>query len=188
MPYAAEGILSTLSRPRLEGFHQVYQIPESVSLRVPTIDEWACFCLPGEVVIFEQTLKAGLQFSIPLFIHQLLTYIRLAPDQIMPNSWRILIAYIVLWPACSGGQDHITIPEFLYCYKAAEMHSGWWYFTVRVPNRALITGLPMSNRGWKNKFFFVLGNGLESLPWEPPHDRIQTIPKIWGEPRARGNS
>lgn len=39
MPYAAKGVLSTLSRSQLDGFRQVYQIPESVSLRVLAFDE-----------------------------------------------------------------------------------------------------------------------------------------------------
>lgn len=41
MLYAVEGIMSTLSKSRLDGFHGVYQIPESVNLRVPSFDEWA---------------------------------------------------------------------------------------------------------------------------------------------------
>lgn len=133
-------------------------------------------------------MKAGLRFLIPLFIRQLLTHLCLAPSQVMPNGWRIFIAYLVLWPACSGSQSHLTIPEFLYCYKVVEMHLGWWYFTAWVPERTLITGLPMSNRGWKNKFFFASGDGLESFPWESPLKRVHTVHKIWGELRREGNS
>lgn len=147
VPYAAKNVLSTLSRSRLEGFRHVYQIPKSVTLRVLDFNEWACSCLPGEVSIFEQALEASLRFPIPLFVRHLLTHLRLALGQVMPNSWRILISCMVLWPACNGGQDHITVPEFLYCYKVVEMHLGWWYFTARVLDRVLIMGLPMSNRG-----------------------------------------
>lgn len=31
-------------------------------------------------------------------------------------------------------------------------------------------------------------DGLESFPWEPPLDRIHTVPKIWREPHKEGNS
>lgn len=110
MLYDVEHVLSTLSRSRPEDLHRIYQILESISLRVPALDEWASFCLLNEVSIFEQTLEAGLQFSIPLFIHQLLTHLRLASGQVMPNRWRILIACMVLWLACNGGWDHLTVP------------------------------------------------------------------------------
>lgn len=106
----------------------------------------------------------------------------------MPNGWRILIACMVLWPACSDGRDHITILEFLYCYMAVQMYSGWWYFTARVLERMLIIGLPTFKKGKKKKFFFTSGAGLESFPWELPIDRVCTVPKIWGKPCREGNS
>lgn len=72
MPYAVEYVLSTLSRSRLRDLCHVYQIPESVNSRVPTFDKWVPSCLPNEVLIFEQTLEAGLWFPIILFVRQLL--------------------------------------------------------------------------------------------------------------------
>lgn len=36
------------------------------------------------------------------------------------------------------------------------MHLGWWYFITRTSERALISGFPTSNKGWK-KFFFASG-------------------------------
>lgn len=103
---------------------------------------------------------------------------RLALGQIMLNGWRTLIACIILWLACSDGRDHLTIPKFLYCYKAVEMHSGWLYFTAWSPKRTLITGLPTSNRGWKKKIFFTSEDLLESFLWESLDDRIHIVPKI----------
>lgn len=85
VPYAAENVLSTLLRSRLEDFCHVYQIPKSITLRVLAFDEWACSCLLGEVSIFEQALEVGLRFPIPLFVHQLLTHLHLALGQVMPN-------------------------------------------------------------------------------------------------------
>lgn len=58
--YRAEGILSTLSRSRLEDTHRVYQVLELVTLRVPAFNQWASSFLPNEVSIFEQALDAGL--------------------------------------------------------------------------------------------------------------------------------
>lgn len=104
MAYVAEHILSTLLRSRLKGLRITYQILETISLRVPSFDEWACSCVPNEVVVFKQALEAGLQFFIPLFVCQLLTYLRLAPRKLIPNGWRILIACMVMWPACSDGR------------------------------------------------------------------------------------
>lgn len=117
IPYALHGISSTVSKSRLRDLRQTFQILESVNLWVLASDEWACACLENEASFFEQTLEVGLHFPIPLFVRQLLTYLCLAPGHIMPNGWRILIECMVLWLACSDGQDHMTILEFLYCYK-----------------------------------------------------------------------
>lgn len=97
VPYAAEHVIFALWRLRLEDLRRFYQIPELISLRVPALHEWASSCLLNEVSIFKQILEASLRFSIPMFFRQLLTHLCLAPRQVMPNRWRILIACMVLW-------------------------------------------------------------------------------------------
>jgi hypothetical protein len=66
------------------------------------------------------------------------------------------------------GADAITVDEFLYCYKPSQiaMSSGFWTFNGRQKRMKLITGLPTSNREWKDGFVFICGDKWEGLPWE----------------------
>lgn len=81
--------------------------------------------------MYEQVLVGGLQFPISLFIKDLLLYVGIAPTQLMPNLWRIVIGYMVLWAVYSGGSDLILNYEFLFCYQLVEKEVGLWYFTAQ---------------------------------------------------------
>jgi hypothetical protein len=93
-----------------------YQVPEDVVLRIPNLDEQACSHVE-DVTLYESTLTASLRFPIQPFIRELLDFISLAPSQVAPNGWRVIISSMVMWKECSDGLDDITVEEFLYCFK-----------------------------------------------------------------------
>ena len=51
--------------------------------------------------------------------------------------------------------------EFLHCYKVMERESGWWYFSTKTAKLNLVKGLPSSHKRWKDRFFYIYGNGWE---------------------------
>ncbi|KAL5823374.1 hypothetical protein ACOSQ4_021274 [Xanthoceras sorbifolium] len=63
-----------------------YEIPE---FRADSADDgWTCF--------YELPFRQGLRFSVPYLIRRLLALLNMAPNQLMPNSWRLLLSIEVL--------------------------------------------------------------------------------------------
>ncbi|KAK0588999.1 hypothetical protein LWI29_008291 [Acer saccharum] len=87
---------SLITQDSLDGLRMIYGIPKSVELRAPLeheqvdwdILDWTCF--------YEYTFRLGFRFPVPLLLRRLLTYFDIAPGQLMPNSWRILLSLTVL--------------------------------------------------------------------------------------------
>ena len=79
--------------------------------------------------------------------------------QLAPNAWRIFIDAEVLWGQLSWGNRALTLKEFFYCYKSQEIDasSGFYNFVCCWASLRLESGMPDSNRTWKNRFFFVQG-------------------------------
>jgi hypothetical protein len=152
------GWRSTLTDKQLERIRRDYQIPRSIKLRAPESDERvSVFTGRDEVGMHEDSLKAGLRFPIPREAREVLAYLSLAPSQLMPNAWRILLACSVLWPSVLGAKHRLSVKEFLYCYRLEEKYTGVWTFHCRCSKRNLVSDLPSSNKKWKNRFFFVSG-------------------------------
>jgi hypothetical protein len=80
----------------------------------------------------------------------------------------VIISSMVMWKECNDGLDDITMEEFLYCFESSQIAAspGFWTFRNRDNLVKLVEGLPSSNRGWKDGYFFVCGDNWEKLPEE----------------------
>jgi hypothetical protein len=92
-------------------------------------------------------------------MRELLDHLCLSSGQLAPNAWRTTISCMVLWKVCSKGADSLTVDEFLYCYKPCQIavSLGFWTLNNCQKGMKLVTGLPTSNREWKDDYFFVCG-------------------------------
>ena len=65
----------------------------------------------------------------------------------------------VLWSVVFDRNHHFTVDEFLYCYKPSKISQslGFYLFLVKGSNYGLVRSLPISDRRWKMKFFFISG-------------------------------
>ena len=100
----------------------------------------------------------------------------------MLNSWRIVISCMVIWTIIAN-RDMITTNEFVYLYHLKEFKEfGYYEFVPWNRKSRLVVDLPSSFRNWKSRFFFVSGDGWETLSddfwgdvprllhrWETPH-------------------
>ena len=82
-------------------FKDRFQFPERVRVRRPTNEDRACHFFPGEVRFYEVAFTCGLRLPVHPFIMELLGFFGIAPGQLMPNSWRIVINYMEIWLASS---------------------------------------------------------------------------------------
>jgi hypothetical protein len=111
----------------------VYAIPDKVIIHILGENEKAT---PSgynhKVVVYEATFKAGLYFSLPPMIRELLAKLNLAPSQIKPNIWVLLVSFCILWRMALGLGEHPSVKEFLAFYRLEKFGHGWSF--QGVPN------------------------------------------------------
>ena len=107
-------------------FKDRFQFPEGTRARLPRKDEKAYTFAHGEVCFYEAAFSCGLRFPVHPFIMKLLHYLNLAPGQLMPNSWRIIISYMVIWMTIADG-DMLTVNEFVHLYRLKESKEFGYY-------------------------------------------------------------
>ena len=114
-PYKAWTISCSLTRKDKKRIRDRFQFPDSVKIRIPNDEQRACHSYADEVCFYEADFTSGLRFLVHPFIRELFSYLHLAPAQLMPNSWRIIISCMVVW-MFANDEDVIKKDEFLHFY------------------------------------------------------------------------
>ncbi|KAL2497110.1 Plus3 domain-containing protein [Abeliophyllum distichum] len=152
---------SEVSEGQLREWHQIYRVPDDVEFVVPGPDDRADDPPLGAVALNQAILAVGLRLPFPWVVRKFLREWRIAPTQLCPNGWRILIGLLVLWDQL--GFSRPTIGDFhsLYSFKSDGKRSGWWYASVKArTGGSVVTQTPDSIKNWKKFWFFVRG------PWQ----------------------
>ncbi|KAL2517060.1 Plus3 domain-containing protein [Abeliophyllum distichum] len=152
---------SEVSDGQLREWHQIYRVSDDVEFVVPGPDDRADDPPLGAVALNQAILAAGLRLPFPWVVRKFLREWRIAPTQLCPNGWRILIGLLVLWDQL--GFSRPTIGDFhsLYSFKSDGKRSGWWYASVKArTGGSVVTQTPDSIKNWKKFWFFVRG------PWQ----------------------
>jgi hypothetical protein len=84
----------------------------------------------GNICLFKRMFLAGLCLPFPAIARELLLFLGVAPSKILPNGWRYLFAFYILWKTVLGGQ-RITILEFFNIYSPVVQQDGTIAFQVR---------------------------------------------------------
>ena len=105
-------------------FRDRFQFPKETRTRLPKKGEKAYTFAHREVCFYEVAFSCDLRFPVHPFIMELLHYLNLAPGQLMPNSWRIVISCMVIWTTIADG-DMITLNEFVHLYCFERIQGVW---------------------------------------------------------------
>ena len=142
-------------------FKDRFQFLEWVRVCRPNDKHRACHFFLGEVCFYEAAFTCGLRLPIHPFIMELLDHFSIAPRQLMPNSWKIVINYMEIWLAANG--DMIKVGELVYLYRLKESKEYGYYELVLWERRTrIVRGLPSSFRYWKSRFFFISRDDFET--------------------------
>ena len=116
--FYALGEACGLDADTIARFKDRFQFSERVRVRRPSSEDRACHFFPGEVCFYEAAFTCGLRLPVHPLVMELLGYFGIAPGQLMPNSWRIVINCMEIWLAANG--DMIKVSELVYLYRLKE--------------------------------------------------------------------
>ena len=77
---------SIIKENHFKTFRDIYQIPDSIPIRLPYNSEKCYYDGVEGVGVYEQMLKAGLRFSLSSLYRELIQYLGLSVNQISPNA------------------------------------------------------------------------------------------------------
>ncbi|KAM0918547.1 hypothetical protein ACQ4PT_009047 [Festuca glaucescens] len=141
----------------------------------PAGERRACTPPPeGAVCVYAHALEAGMRVPLHGFFSKVHTHFCLAPSQITPNGWRILAGFVEL---CHDAGVPLSVAVFRHFFSLGTyaILRGWYFFGAKKAAGTLFTGLPESNKGWKETFFFL----TSPEPWP--------CPVRWGEPPSQAD-
>jgi hypothetical protein len=82
----------------------------------------------GSVYIAAQVLALGVHLPLPAFAREVLAFYRLAPTQISPGSWRVILGFAAL----GRSQDiQLGVEEFRVIYFLKPLKDNSYYFSPR---------------------------------------------------------
>ena len=150
----------------------MYRIPQSVEIRVPSPHERVDWAVPSCVAVYELMLRDGMRFPIPRLIRDVCDHYEIAPSQLMPNAWRVLMSLESL--GSRHGVD-CELGEVLFSYylKEHDVDKGRYKLIARVGRAPIVTCLRTNDCGWKDRYLFVKGD----LVWGP--HRPGGVPGHW---------
>ena len=98
----------------------------------------------------------SLRFPVHPFIMELFHHLNIAPRQLLPNPWRIVISCMTIW-LIAKNKDMIRMDELLYLYCLKESKQFGYYELVPWDRKSrLIVDFPSSFQHWKLGFSLFL--------------------------------
>ncbi|KAK0592172.1 hypothetical protein LWI29_014488 [Acer saccharum] len=175
-PCSFDTEVNVVGEDELRKYRSRFEIPDSVTLMLP--GNRATWNPPeNAVAIYGAMLSCGVTLPFQPFIARFLAEARIAPAQLAPNSYRILMCLGLMWKL--KGYEHPTPREIHHFYTLRQAGNSGTYFFLSSPGenwipegvtnpgqveisgdekkKGFIWGFPTSNKRWKNSWFFVGG-------------------------------
>ncbi|KAL2524639.1 Uncharacterized protein Adt_09693 [Abeliophyllum distichum] len=149
---------SEVNEKQLADWHRMYSVPGEIELIVPGPNDRADDPPLGCVALNQAVLAAGLRLSFPKIVRKFLREWGIAPTQLCPNGWRILLSFLILWDQLGFPRPSVGEFNSLYSFKSDGRRSGWWYASVNPKiGGSVVTQTPDSIKNWKQFWFYVRG-------------------------------
>ncbi|KAK4838711.1 hypothetical protein QYF36_015845 [Acer negundo] len=177
-----ESLASVITEDMLSGIRTMYGIPIDVELRAPREHERADWDIPGWTCLYEYTFHLGFRFPIPQLVRRMLVYYELAPGQLMPNTWRIMLGLGIL---CERNGVQFGLGCLLHNYYLKEhlTDTGHYSLVPRNKKKEHIIDTKTNDRNWKDTFFFMRGPPVDG-PWRMGGRGISIPTEVRGAGKA----
>lgn len=115
----------------------------------------------------------GAHLPLPPFAWKVLSFYQLAPIQIGPDSWRVILDFEAL---CAHQKVNFGVEKFRSLYQLKHVRDKSYCFAPRKGIDRLIVDVPESDTGWLTSMVYVTG------PWESNNLSEQgTVPREWNQ-------
>ncbi|KAM3208010.1 hypothetical protein ACQJBY_062980 [Aegilops geniculata] len=173
-PVADRVASSLLTQDAVDALCRKHGVPTAYTAR-PAGDRRASTRPPERAVcLYAHALEAGARVPLHGFFSEALTHFGIAPGQLAPSGWRVLVGFVVLCHD-AGVQPSTDVFRHFFSLAAFKLN-GWYCFRTKDATGALFTGLPKPDDAWKGRFFFL----TSPEPWP--------CPVRWGQPLLCKNS
>ncbi|KAK0595188.1 hypothetical protein LWI29_004359 [Acer saccharum] len=182
-PCSFDTEVNVVGEGELRKYKSRFDIPDSVTLMLP--GDRAVWNPPeNAVAIYGAMLSCGVTLPLQPFIARFLAEAQIAPAQLAPNSYKILMCLCLMWKLKGYGPP--TPREIRHFYTLRQAGNGGTYFLLSSPvenwipegvanpgqvevssdekKKGFIWGFPTSNKRWKNSWFFAGGEWGRNVP------------------------
>ncbi|KAL2506182.1 Uncharacterized protein Adt_21803 [Abeliophyllum distichum] len=175
---------STYTENTLKRTVNHFFLSKAHNYRAPESTEYLPTGRPGEVAIYQDSLKAGLRFPLHTFLVEFFCTFNLSPGQLVSNALRMLNYYLLVC-MLKGVEPSVDVFRLLFEMKPLDRYDCFVVFSHRdrgIPahDHFKIPNCPTSNSGWKSRYFFVSpadGDFPFPLDWGvPPFEDFNTTP------------
>ena len=148
--------LSHLTREDVKSWEERYLLKEEIHL--PMGAGRGCCPPEGYQCVYQDALVAGLRLPLHPFIIAVMNFFQLGLGQIVPNSWRLLVGFLVL--SLRLGITPTVDLFNLFFQIASHPGKNSWYYVRGREGKSLVSNPVTSIRHWKEKFVFVKVKGM----------------------------
>ncbi|KAK0599181.1 hypothetical protein LWI29_003016 [Acer saccharum] len=205
-PCSFDTEVNVVGEDELRKYKIRFDLPDSVTLMLPG-DRAVWNPLENTVTIYGAMLSCGVTLPLQPFIARFLAEAQIAPAQLAPNSYRILmcLCLCLIWKLKGYGPP--TPREIRHFYTLRQAGNGGTYFLLSSPvenwipegvanpgqveisgdekKKGFIWGFPTSNKRWKNSWFFVGGEWGRDVPASSRRNlSAKKVPRHFTSPEA----
>lgn len=143
--------------------------------RVPVVDADG---MATRVDLFSLMFSNGLQLPFCRLIRDILNFLKLAPAQLHPNAWRIMVVSCIVFRQVLNDESEdypdLTAREFLLVYWIIRLDGSLCSFQSRASEKRFMTlekRFSFINE-WQRSFLFISSSGWEYLEGEKIHQEF----------------
>lgn len=103
---------------------------ESLIWNFPNLmHEWTTGLSPCRLGVYKEAFEAGLIFSLPSFLLELLRFYGISLCTLTPNSLRVVLGFLII---CFLAKVRPSLPSFhaFYTIERYPYTKEWWYFSA----------------------------------------------------------